>query len=159
MFFPIGGIEGEIKKRVGGKKLKQILPSGKRNSIIFICIAVAICTSAFSWWILAIPSYNVIKRLPGLDNRPEFKSTSDSVIIGENFDTLSQIDEVIPGNWPRFRGRRYTAGGKLGYFRPSNSLENNTWRGILRTCGIKRTCLSSRLQREKKSRYASVFFT
>jgi outer membrane protein assembly factor BamB len=104
MFFPIGGIEGEIKKRVGGKKLKQILPSGKRNSIIFICIAVAICTSAFSWWILAIPSYNVIKRLPGLDNRPEFKSTSDSVIIGENFDTLSQIDEVIPGNWPRFRG-------------------------------------------------------
>jgi outer membrane protein assembly factor BamB len=28
----------------------------------------------------------------------------DTVIIGEYFDTLARIDEVLPGDWPRFRG-------------------------------------------------------
>jgi outer membrane protein assembly factor BamB len=42
-----------------------------------------------------------------MDNRPEKKQMSDSVIIGEFFDTLKSIDEVIPGSWPRFRGADY----------------------------------------------------
>lgn len=39
-----------------------------------------------------------------MDNRPPRKAISDSVNIGQNFDTLDKIDEVAPGNWPRFRG-------------------------------------------------------
>ena len=39
-----------------------------------------------------------------MDNRPKMAIRKDSVIIGEFFDTLSVMDEIVPGNWPRFRG-------------------------------------------------------
>lgn len=39
-----------------------------------------------------------------MDNRPKMVIRTDSVIIGEFFDTIAVIDEVIPGSWPRFRG-------------------------------------------------------
>jgi len=39
-----------------------------------------------------------------LDNRPKQVIRPDSVIIGEFFDTLGTMDELIPGEWPRFRG-------------------------------------------------------
>ena len=52
----------------------------------------------------ATPSYNVVERVPGLDNRPPQKPISDSIFIGENFDTMGTIDEIVPGSWPRFRG-------------------------------------------------------
>jgi outer membrane protein assembly factor BamB len=81
--------------------------SGKKNSIIVLSLAIIIFIAAFFWWILAKPSYNVVKRVPGMDNRPAIKPISDSVIIGEFFDTLNHIDEVIPGTWPRFRGSDY----------------------------------------------------
>jgi outer membrane protein assembly factor BamB len=81
-------------------------PEGKHIYII-TGAAVLVFAAAFSWWIFATPSYNVINRVPGMDNRPEKKLMSDTVFIGEFFDTLKSIDEEIPGNWPRFRGRDY----------------------------------------------------
>ena len=78
--------------------------SDRRYTIIYICIAVIICCAVFSWWIFSRPSYDVVERVPGMDNRPPQRPISDSVIIGEFFDTLGSIDGVIPGSWPRFRG-------------------------------------------------------
>jgi outer membrane protein assembly factor BamB len=69
--------------------------------------AVIIFTAAFFWWVFATPSYVLVNRVPGMDNRPERKPMSDSVNIGEFFDTLSSIDEVTRGSWPRFRGPDY----------------------------------------------------
>ena len=80
------------------------MPFGKRNNILIICSGIILFAAAFFWWILSTPSYNVVQRVPGMDNRPELKPISDSVKIGEFFDTLKSIDEVIPGSWPRFRG-------------------------------------------------------
>lgn len=77
--------------------------SGKRNTIIIVSALILFCT-AFSWWIFATPSYIVDPRIPGMDNRPPVKPRSDSVVIGEFIDTLSSIDDIIAGNWPRFRG-------------------------------------------------------
>lgn len=77
---------------------------GKRSTILFIGIAAVIFVAAFSWWIFASPSYNVVERLPGMDNRPPQRQISDSIVIGQFFDTLGTMDEILPGSWPRFRG-------------------------------------------------------
>ncbi len=77
---------------------------GKKNTRLFIGIAVVIFAAAFSWWIFAKPSYEVVGRIPGLDNRPPQKPISDSIIIGQFFDTTGTMDEILPGTWPRFRG-------------------------------------------------------
>lgn len=77
--------------------------SGKKNTII-VGSAAILFAAAFSWWVFAAPSYSTVERIPGMDNRPPVKPMSDSVVIGEYFDTLKSIDEVIPGSWPRFRG-------------------------------------------------------
>ena len=66
-----------------------------------------IFTAAFLWWILTTPSYKVIERVPGMDDRPPQKQISDSVIIGEFLDSLGTIEEILPGNWPRFRGEDF----------------------------------------------------
>lgn len=76
----------------------------RRYTIIYIGIAVVVCFAVFSWWIFAKPSYNVVERVPGMDSRPPQRQISDSVIIGEFFDTLGSIEEIVPGSWPRFRG-------------------------------------------------------
>ena len=39
-----------------------------------------------------------------MDNRPEAEPRSEAVIIGEFFDTLGVMDDIVPGSWPRFRG-------------------------------------------------------
>jgi outer membrane protein assembly factor BamB len=75
----------------------------KRNTII-TGIATAIFAVTFSWWVLAVPSYNTPERVPGMDNRPPIKPMSDSVNIGANFDSLGQMDKVLQGSWPHFRG-------------------------------------------------------
>lgn len=77
-----------------------------RNTIITGSL-VLVFAIALSWWIFARPSYNVVERIPGMDNRPPQKQISDSVIIGEYMDTLGTVEEVIPGSWPRFRGADY----------------------------------------------------
>ena len=79
------------------------MPSLNRNTIIVTSVIV-ISIAAFSWWIFAGPSYNVLERVPGLDNRPPQRQISDSIIIGEFIDTLGTPEEILPGSWPRFRG-------------------------------------------------------
>jgi outer membrane protein assembly factor BamB len=78
-----------------------------KQNIIIICLTIVSFLGAFSWWIFAAPSYTTVERIPGMDNRPPVKPMSDSVIIGEFFDTLKSVDEIIPGNWPRFRGSNF----------------------------------------------------
>jgi outer membrane protein assembly factor BamB len=39
-----------------------------------------------------------------MDNRPPQKQISDSVVIGEFFDTMGVAEEPVGGSWPRFRG-------------------------------------------------------
>ena len=80
--------------------------SGKRNSIIIVSALIMFGT-VFSWWIFATPSYIVDPRIPGMDNRPAIKPRTDSVVIGEFIDTLVPIDDIIAGNWPRFRGNDF----------------------------------------------------
>ena len=79
------------------------MSSLSRNTII-TGSAIVLFTTAFSWWIFANSSYNVVERLPGMDNRPPQRQISDSIIIGEFLDTLGSIEEILPGSWPRFRG-------------------------------------------------------
>jgi len=76
----------------------------RRNIIIIITSSALIFLIVFAWWIFARPSYIVISRLPGMDNRPPAKPKSESIIIGEFFDSLSLMDKILPGEWPRFRG-------------------------------------------------------
>lgn len=76
----------------------------KHANILITGSAAIICAAIFFWWIFAEPSYEVVLRVPGQDNRPPVKAVSDSVFIGENFDSLGVFDEAIEGSWPRFRG-------------------------------------------------------
>ena len=68
-----------------------------RNTIITGAV-VLIFISAFLWWIFATPSYDVIERVPGQDNRPPQRQISDSIIIGEFIDTLGIPEEILPGS-------------------------------------------------------------
>ena len=79
------------------------MPKVSRNSIIVGAVVLLFIT-AYSWWIFAKPSYDVIPRVPGLDNRPPQRQISDSIFIGEFIDTLGILEEILPGSWPRFRG-------------------------------------------------------
>lgn len=72
---------------------------------IIIGVAAILFAAVLSWWYIDdhYPA-EVALRVPGMDNRPKIEPRSDSVIIGEFLDTLSLIDEIVPGEWPRFRG-------------------------------------------------------
>ena len=74
------------------------------KTTIITGITAIVFTVAFSWWIFAVPSYTTPERIPGMDNRPPAKPMSDIVNIGENFDSLGQMDKVLEGSWPHFRG-------------------------------------------------------
>ncbi len=60
------------------------------------------------WW-LADDHYpaDLVLSVPGMDNRPKIEPRSESVIVGEFFDTLALFDENVPGEWPRFRGANF----------------------------------------------------
>jgi outer membrane protein assembly factor BamB len=75
-----------------------------KNSTIIICITVVTFVVALFIWLLKDPTTDLTARVPGMDNRPKIEARSDSVVIGEFIDTLAVLDEVAPGNWPRFRG-------------------------------------------------------
>lgn len=68
-------------------------------------IAVIVFTGVLIWWFTDdhYPS-DLTLRVPGMDNRPKIEPRSDSVIIGEFFDSLNAFDEYVYGEWPRFRG-------------------------------------------------------
>ncbi|MEI6048674.1 MAG: PQQ-binding-like beta-propeller repeat protein [Bacteroidota bacterium] len=75
----------------------------KKYSII-IGVVIATFTALFLWWILNVQPLDVVERVPGMDNRPKMAARSDSVIIGQFFDSLALMDEIVAGDWPRFRG-------------------------------------------------------
>jgi outer membrane protein assembly factor BamB len=77
-----------------------------RSSFIISIIAVILSGIVLVWWITSDHYQSEIAlRVPGMDNRPAAVPRSDSVIIGEFFDSLGRFDELVPGEWPRFRGR------------------------------------------------------
>jgi outer membrane protein assembly factor BamB len=78
---------------------------GKSTGIYIIGISALLFSTILIWW-LADDHYpgDVSLRIPGMDNRPKIEPRSESVIIGEFFDTLTILDEEVPGEWPRFRG-------------------------------------------------------
>jgi outer membrane protein assembly factor BamB len=78
--------------------------SSRKNYILIIGIVVTVFTIVLLWWLLNDHYNEVTERVPGMDNRPKMEPRSDTVIIGQNFDTLAEMDEIIAGDWPRFRG-------------------------------------------------------
>jgi outer membrane protein assembly factor BamB len=80
-----------------------MLPA-KRNALLIIGVVVMAFTTALIWWMFKDQPLDVSERVPGMDNRPKMVPRSDSVVIGEFFDTMGVMDEVIAGDWPRFRG-------------------------------------------------------
>jgi outer membrane protein assembly factor BamB len=79
---------------------------GKKNIILGI-IAITIFSVLLLWWILMPQPLDLIERVPGMDNRPKMEARSDTVVIGQFFDTLGQFDELVKGDWPRFRGKDF----------------------------------------------------
>jgi outer membrane protein assembly factor BamB len=77
------------------------LEKNSRTVIGTLAIAFAIL---LLWWVLKDPPVLVTERVPGMDDRPPMEIRSDTVVIGEYFDTLAAFDEYIAGEWPRFRG-------------------------------------------------------
>jgi outer membrane protein assembly factor BamB len=77
----------------------------KKNSTLLTGLAAVIFAGILIWW-LADDHYpaEIVMRIPGMDNRPKVEPISDSIIVGEFFDTLNLFDESVPGEWPRFRG-------------------------------------------------------
>jgi outer membrane protein assembly factor BamB len=79
---------------------------GKRNSIVIIGVVITF-SAVLIWWLFKVQPLPIAERIPGMDKRPKMEPRSDSVIIGEFFDSFAVMDEVVPGNWPRFRGADY----------------------------------------------------
>lgn len=75
----------------------------RQNNLIVTLIAATLSGILF-WWILYPAPFDLSARIPGMDNRPPMKIRSDSVVIGEFFDTIAEPDKLLPGDWPRFRG-------------------------------------------------------
>ncbi|HEX7494479.1 MAG TPA: PQQ-binding-like beta-propeller repeat protein [Bacteroidales bacterium] len=75
----------------------------KKNKIL-ITVIVVVFGTALLWWILKAQPLAITERIPGMDNRPKIESRSDTVNIGEFFDSLAEIDTIVDGDWPRFRG-------------------------------------------------------
>jgi outer membrane protein assembly factor BamB len=78
--------------------------SSDKRHILTKVLFVAGFLGLLIWWLLKDQPLDVYERIPGMDHRPKMLPRSDSVIIGENLDTLGALDELIPGDWPRFRG-------------------------------------------------------
>jgi len=75
-----------------------------KNSILFIGIVVILFAIVLFWWMLREQPINLAERIPGMDNRPPMQIRMDTVVIGEFHDTLAEFDELVSGDWPRFRG-------------------------------------------------------
>ena len=76
-----------------------------KNQILTTTFVIALSTIALLWWLLAKPSYSIVVRTPGMDDRPPIPPISDSIWIGQYFENLGVIDEIVSGEWTRFRGR------------------------------------------------------
>lgn len=77
----------------------------KNRNTLYTGIVSVIFAAILIWWFAGnhFPAEMAV-RVPGMDNRPKVEPRSDSVVVGEFFDTLGVMDQVVPGSWPRFRG-------------------------------------------------------
>jgi len=78
----------------------------KKRSLIVAGVVLVFAFILF-FWLLKDQPLDLSERIPGMDERPKTEAKSDSVIIGQFFDTLGTMDGVIPGDWPRFRGKDF----------------------------------------------------
>jgi outer membrane protein assembly factor BamB len=82
-----------------------------RNSrnirLILISAALLFGVVVMFWVTNNRQPFNIAVRVPGMDNRPKLVYKSDSVVIGEFLDTFGVENDIIPGNWPRFRGSEF----------------------------------------------------
>ncbi len=76
----------------------------KKSNNLLIWIVILVFTSSLLWWILEAQPFDLTERVPGMDNRPKMEARTDSVIIGQFFDSIAEPDDIVPGDWPRFRG-------------------------------------------------------
>ena len=76
-----------------------------KKGVIIIASAASVFAILLFWWLLSDQPISLGERVPGMDDRPKAEARSDSVIIGQFFDTLGTMDAVLPGDWPRFRGK------------------------------------------------------
>ena len=75
-----------------------------RRSIVIITLIVVLSGTVLLWWILKVQPLALSERVPGMDDRPKSEAKSETVIIGQFFDTLADMDKIVAGDWPRFRG-------------------------------------------------------
>jgi outer membrane protein assembly factor BamB len=83
------------------------MDSSARKFILVTGLVIAVLIAVLSWWLLRDQPLTISERVPGMDHRPKLVPRSDSVNIGQNFDTLGTMDEILPGDWPRFRGTEF----------------------------------------------------
>jgi outer membrane protein assembly factor BamB len=75
----------------------------KKGTLIVAGVVLTFVFVLFLWLLKDQPIV-LGERIPGMDDRPKMVAKSDTVIIGQFFDTLAQMDDVVGGDWPRFRG-------------------------------------------------------
>jgi hypothetical protein len=77
----------------------------KKNNTLLTGVTAVILTVILVWW-MADDHYpaDLVMRVPGMDNRPKIEPRSENITVGEFFDSLGTFDELVPGEWPRFRG-------------------------------------------------------
>ena len=75
-----------------------------KNKTFILGAVIIVFAAALFWWLLKGQPLDIVERIPGMDNRPKMEIRSDMVNIGEFFDSLAEMDVVVAGDWPRFRG-------------------------------------------------------
>ena len=75
-----------------------------RKKLFIVAVVVSVFAFVLFWWLLKGQPLDLSERIPGMDDRPKMEAKSDTVIIGQYFDTLAAMDEIVDGDWPRFRG-------------------------------------------------------
>jgi len=75
-----------------------------RKRIFIVAVVVSVFAFILFWWLLKSQPLDLSERIAGMDDRPKMEAKSDTVIIGQYFDTLAGMDAIVDGDWPRFRG-------------------------------------------------------
>ena len=78
--------------------------SRTRWRTFIVAVILSVLSFILLWWLLKSQPLVLSERVPGMDERPKITARSDSVVIGQFLDTLSGMDEIVAGDWPRFRG-------------------------------------------------------
>ncbi|MGB4293398.1 MAG: PQQ-binding-like beta-propeller repeat protein [Bacteroidales bacterium] len=72
---------------------------------VLVIIAITVFAVVFIWWRATGAGYHIVKRVPGMDERPVQARATDSVAVGENFEFFSEPDAIVQGSWICFRGK------------------------------------------------------